>query len=62
MESWFSTVKSELGESFASDDFAKAQLFEYIEVFYNQQRLHLSIGYATPAAYEHSSAGTRRAA
>jgi transposase InsO family protein len=62
MESWFSTVKSELGESFESDNVATAELFEYIEVFYNQQRLHSSIGYATPAAYERSSAGIRRTA
>jgi putative transposase len=62
MESWFSTVKSELGENFESDDVATAELFEYIEVFYNQQRLHSSIGYTTPAAYERSSACIRRAA
>jgi transposase InsO family protein len=62
MESWFSTVKSELGENFESVDVAKAQLFEYVEVFYNQQRLHSSIGYTTPAAYERSSASTRQAA
>jgi transposase InsO family protein len=52
MESWFSTVKSELGERFESYGAAKAQLFDYIEVFYNQQRLHSSIGYASPAEHE----------
>jgi transposase InsO family protein len=34
MESWFSTVKSELGEHFESYGSAKAALFDYIEVFY----------------------------
>ena len=55
MESWFSTVKSELGEDFESYGIAKAELFEYIEVFYNQQRLHSSIGYDTPAEHERSA-------
>jgi len=40
MESWFSTLKSELGERFESNAAAKEQLFDYIEVFYNHQRLH----------------------
>jgi transposase InsO family protein len=55
IESWFSTVKSELGENFESYGVAKAELFDYIEVFYNQQRLHSSIGYATPAEHERRS-------
>jgi transposase InsO family protein len=59
MESWFSTVKSELGENFESYGVAKAELFDFIEVFYNQQRLHSSIGYATPAEYERSSTSIR---
>jgi transposase InsO family protein len=62
MESWFSTLKSELGEHFESYGVAKAQLFDYVEVFYNQQRRHSSLGYATPAQYERSSARIRRAA
>jgi transposase InsO family protein len=55
MESWFSTLKSELGENFESYGSAKAELFDYIEVFYNQQRLHSSIGYATPAEHEQAA-------
>ena len=55
MESWFSTVKSELAENFESYGSAKAVLFDYIEVFYNQQRMHSSLDYATPA--EHERAG-----
>ena len=52
MESWFSTVKGELGETFESIRRAKDQLFDYIEVFYNQRRRHSSIGYLSPAQHE----------
>ena len=52
MESWNSTFKSELGEHFESYAAAKAQVFDYIEVFYNQQRRHSSLGYVSPANYE----------
>jgi len=52
MESWFSTVKFELGETFESIRKAKDQLFDYIEVFYNQRRRHSSIGYVSPAQHE----------
>jgi putative transposase len=52
MESFFSTVKSELGERFDSNGEAKMALFDYIEVFYNQRRRHSTIGQISPAAYE----------
>ena len=52
MESWFSTFKFELGERFESYAHAKEQSFDYIEVFYNQQRIHSSIGYLSPAEFE----------
>jgi transposase InsO family protein len=52
MESFFSTVKSELGEHFDSYGSAKAELFDYLEVFYNQQRRHSTLGQVSPAAYE----------
>ncbi len=55
MESWNSTLKSELGERFESYGIAKEQLFDYIEVFYNQQRRHSSLGYQSPAQYERST-------
>jgi putative transposase len=51
-ESWFSTFKSELGENFESYGQAKEQSFDYIEVFYNQQRRHSSLGYLSPAEFE----------
>ncbi len=52
MESFFSTVKSELGEHFESCGEAKRQLFDYLEVFYNQRRRHSTLGQMSPAAYE----------
>jgi putative transposase len=52
MESFFSPVKSEIGERFASNGEAKMQLFDYIEVFYNQRRRHSSVGRMSPAAFE----------
>jgi putative transposase len=52
MESFFSTVKSELGERFDSCGEAKMELFDYIEVFYNQKRRHSTIGQVSPAAFE----------
>ena len=51
-ESWFATLKTELGESFESDADARRKLFEYIEVFYNQKRKHSSLDYRSPAEYE----------
>jgi len=52
MESFFSTVKSELADRFASCGDAKMALFDYIEVFYNQRRRHSTLGQISPAAFE----------
>jgi transposase InsO family protein len=52
MEAFFSTVKNEVGEWYESHGEAKGQLFDYIEVFYNQRRRHSSAGRMSPAAYE----------
>jgi transposase InsO family protein len=52
MESFFSTVKAELAGRFDSCGEAKMELFDYIEVFYNQRRRHSTIGQISPAAYE----------
>jgi putative transposase len=51
MESWNSTLKSELGERFESNGVAKEQLFDYIEVFYKQQRRYSALGYDSPYQY-----------
>jgi transposase InsO family protein len=55
-ESFFSTVKSELGEHFDSNGEAKMELFDYIEVFYNQRRRHSTLGQISPAAFERRAA------
>lgn len=52
MESWFSTVKFELGETFESIHRGKEQLFDYIEIFYNQRRRHSTLGSMSPADFE----------
>ena len=53
-ESFFSTLKNELirGRRFESPSQAKSAIFDYIEVFYNRQRLHQSLNYQTPESYE----------
>jgi putative transposase len=52
MESFFSTVKSELADRFDTFGNAKMELFDYIEVFYNQRRRHSTLGQISPAAFE----------
>ena len=56
MESWFSTLKFELGETFGSMHDAKKQLFDYIEVFYNRRRRHSALDYVSPSRYEEERA------
>jgi putative transposase len=55
-ESFFASLKKELThhEDYQTRQEARASIFEFIEVFYNNQRLHSSLGYVTPAAYEQS--------
>ena len=50
VESFFATLKRELldGQVFESREVARAAIFEYIEVFYNRQRRHSTLGYLTP--------------
>ena len=55
IESWFSTLKSELGERFDDPGRAKHQLFDYIEIFYNQKRRHSSLDYVSPGEYERAA-------
>ncbi|MBI3049838.1 MAG: IS3 family transposase [Acidobacteria bacterium] len=52
MEAFFSSLKSELADRFESCGGAKMELFDYIEVFYNQRRRHSTIGYVSPAVFE----------
>jgi putative transposase len=57
MESFFASLKKELvhDADFATRWEARAAVFAYIEVFYNNQRRHSSLGYVSPAEYEQSS-------
>ena len=50
MESFFATLKGELVEAaeYETRDEARADLFQYIEGFYNRRRLHSGLGYLTP--------------
>ncbi len=54
MESLFSSLKTECvnRQSYQSRSEAKQSIFEWIEVFYNRQRLHSSLAYLSPVAYE----------
>jgi putative transposase len=54
MESFFASLKKELvhHEDYQTRTEARASLFEFIEVFYNHQRLHSSLGYVSPTTYE----------
>ena len=56
MESFFSTVKSELADRFDSFGEAKMELFDYLEVFYNQRRRHSTLGQISPAVFERRAA------
>jgi transposase InsO family protein len=54
MESFWATLKTELvhPHRYATREQARASIFEYIEVFYNRQRLHSSLGYKSPESFE----------
>jgi putative transposase len=54
MESFFGTLKSECvdREFYQSHAQARQSIFEYLEAFYNRQRLHSSLGYLSPVTYE----------
>lgn len=54
MESFFSTLRAELTDlqRFTTRQAARTLVFEFIEVFYNRQRLHSSLGYRSPMAFE----------
>jgi transposase InsO family protein len=53
-ESFFSTLKRELiyREYYRTREEAKRSLFEYIEIFYNRQRRHSTLGYLSPMQFE----------
>jgi transposase InsO family protein len=57
VESFFSSLKNELTHhrSFADQNQARSEIFNYIEIFYNRQRAHASLQYLSPIGYEEKS-------
>jgi putative transposase len=62
MESFFGRLKCEIasGQMFATRDQARAEIFEYLEVFYNRVRLHSSLGFLSPDEFERTYNQKRR--
>lgn len=60
VESFFSSLKNELTRhrDFPHHAEARYAIAEYIEVFYNRQRLHQALGYRSPEAFERQEGGT----
>ena len=54
MESFFSSLKIErtARKMYRTRDDAKADVFDYIERFYNPKRRHSTIGYLSPMEFE----------
>ena len=54
VESFFHTLKVELvhHRRYLTRDDARQEIFEWIEVFYNRQRRHSTLGYRSPAEFE----------
>jgi putative transposase len=63
-ESFFATMEVELldGADWHTRDEARRAIFEFIEVWYNRQRRHSSLGYATPAEFDKRLWEAQRAA
>jgi putative transposase len=56
MESFHATLKGECAyKQFETKANARTTIFEFIEVWYNRQRLHSSLGYSSPIEFEQSS-------
>ena len=57
MESFYHTLKVELiyGQRYRTRSEAQMAVFDYIEIFYNRQRLHSSLDYQTPEAFERAA-------
>jgi putative transposase len=59
VEAFYSTLKIELVQRHAWPTRAQTRraIFDYMEVFYNRQRIHSTLGYLSPAEYEGCLAG-----
>jgi len=57
MESFFATLKTELiyREQLKTQEEVKTRIFEYIEVFYNRERRHSSLGFKNPVDFERAA-------
>ena len=57
MESFWSTLKLELvyRRRYESHPEARAELFDYIEAFYNRQRAHSALGYLSPVDFQNQN-------
>jgi transposase InsO family protein len=56
MESFFATLKTECAKKqFSTRAQARVVIFEYIEAWYNRQRLHSSLDYLSPLEFEQNS-------
>jgi putative transposase len=57
MESFYHTLKVELvyGQHYRTREEAQMAVFDYIEIFYNRQRMHSTLNYLTPEAFERAA-------
>lgn len=55
-ESFFSNLKNELvhHRDFKTREQARSEIFDYIEIFYNRQRVHSTLRYVSPADFENA--------
>ena len=59
VESFFSTLRAQCTDlrQFKTHSEARLVVFDFIELFYNRQRLHSSLGYLSPAEFEDTYVG-----
>jgi putative transposase len=56
IESFHATLKGEcVYKQFGSRAEARSTIFEFLEIWYNRQRLHSFLGYCSPVEFEQSS-------
>ena len=54
MESFWARMKTKIGIPFLFDDVydAKAEIYNYVHIYYNRQRMHSAIGYMSLVRFE----------